>query len=100
MVNPLSLPPVKFATLAVVGAKVGPERVIVQPTPAQDKVSEGTQLLASVVEIVLELAAALLAVVVNVNEAVPFGLLIVTAELAGNALNKAEARVAGLDVEL
>src|SRR5262249_19175415 len=42
-------PPVKLAVLAVVGARLGPESVIVQPTPAQlttvKSVDEGTQLL-------------------------------------------------------
>lgn len=85
----------KLAALAVVGAKPGPESVMVQPTPPQTSVSVPTQDVANEVEIVVALAALPVEVVVKVNEAVPLGLLIVTNELAGNPLNSAEARFVG-----
>lgn len=79
----LSLPPVKFALDALVGDKLGPDRVMAQPTPPHDIVSLSTQLLAKEVDIVSLLAALAKAVLVSVNVALPFGLLMVTAELAG-----------------
>ena len=51
-------PPVKLAVLAFVEARFGPDKVMVQPTPAQNIVSESTQLVARVVEMVNAFEAA------------------------------------------
>jgi hypothetical protein len=68
---------------------------MVQPTPPQVNVSLPTQEVANEVEIVAALVALPVAITARVNEAVPFGLLMVTNELAGNPLNSAVARLAG-----
>jgi hypothetical protein len=68
---------------------------MVQPTPPQVNVSLPTQEVANEVEIVAALVALPIAITARVNEAVPFGLLMVTNELAGNPLNSAVARLAG-----
>jgi len=84
--------------LAFVGANPGPERVIVKPTPPHDMVSLFTQPVANDVVIVELLAALLAATVVRVKVADPLGLLIVTTEFAGKALNSAAAMLAGVEV--
>jgi hypothetical protein len=59
-------------------------------------VDEGTQLVAIAVVIVALLAELPVAVVVSVNVAPPLGLLMLTTELAGKALYRAAARLAGV----
>jgi len=71
---------------------------MVQPGPAQDMVSEAWQLLVTEAEIVLVLAELPVAVVVSVKLDEPLGLLMLTTELDGKALNKAAARLAVVEL--
>ena len=79
---------------------MGPERVMDHPAPAQNMLSESTQLLAIAVEIVALLAALPVAIVVSVKTDDPLGLLILTTEFAGNALNRAAAKPAVVELPL
>jgi hypothetical protein len=87
----LSLPPVKFAGCALVCVKLGPEKVAVQPGPAQNMVSEAAQLLVAPTLAVKVFPALPAANAVNEKDAPPFGLLMLTSELPGKWLNNAEA---------
>src|SRR6185437_8065300 len=98
VVQTLSVPPVKCCGLTTVADKPGPERVIVQPGPPQAKVSLSVQSVTAEVEIVELSVEFPVAAVVSVKEVPPFGLLMVTTELAGKLLYRAvaiEAAVVG-----
>lgn len=92
-------PPLKFSGLAVVGARLGPERVMVQPGPVHVSLSVSKQPVAIEVETVELLVELPVAMVVSVKEVPPFGLLMVTTELAGKFWYRAVAIPAAVDGE-
>ena len=101
MVKTSSDPPDKFALLAVVGARLGPESIAVHPTPLQLQVSEfGSQLLARASVKVALLTAAPVAVVVSVKVDEPPGLLMLSNEFEGKAAYEAAARLAVVELPL